>query len=425
MISSGNEGVSVFFLMKKFIYKYEIKKYMKDKISEYFEQFLEKDSLFNNKQVMQSNYNPNEILHRDNQIKNIAQILAPTLKLEKPSNLFIYGKSGTGKTLVVKHVIEKIKNLASAKNLSIEILYINCKLRKVADTEYRLLAELARKLGKSIPSTGLPTEDVYNVFFSTVDQEKKMYIIVLDEMDQIDTSNNILYNLTRINSELKNSQITLIGISNDLGFTDMLDPRVKSSLSEEELVFPPYNAVQIQEILRKRTLIAFKENTIEGGVIEKCAALAARDHGDARRAIELMRVAGELAERKNMMQLTLKHLDEAEQKIEKDRIIDMVNTQPKQFQAILFTIFLISESNDNIFTGDIYDSYIKLCKRVSLMPLTQRRVSDIIMELDMLGIINAKVISKGRYGRTREITLSIPENSREKVRNILSENLNI
>ena len=58
-------------------------------------------------------------------------------------------------------------------------------------------------------------------------------------------------------------------------------------------------------------------------------------------------------------------------------------------------------------------------------PLTQRRVGDIIAELDMSGIINARVISKGRYGRTRRISLAVPENIVKKIDLMLREGLGL
>ena len=208
-------------------------------------------------------------------------------------------------------------------------------------------------------------------------------------------------------------------------FTDNIDPRVKSSLSEEELVFPPYNAIQLQDILRERSKRAFRKETVGEGVIEKCAAYAAREHGDARRALELLRVAGELAERKNKTKLDIDHIDEAEEKIEKDRVLDIVHTQPKQFQVTLLAIFSTLKKNEKLFTGDVYEVYKDICIKSGLRPLTQRRVSDIIAELDMLGIINARVISKGRYGRTREIKLAIPSSTMPSLSQVLKDGLGL
>lgn len=395
-------------------------------IREIFENFLKTNTIFKDKRILQSNYTPENIPHREEQINQIAKILAPSLKLQKPSNLFIYGTTGTGKTLSVKHVLKKIKSLCEEKSISLQIFYINCKLKKVADTEYRLVAQLIKDLGKTVPTTGLPTDEIYRIFFNTINEKNCLFILVLDEIDQLvkKTGDEILYNLTRINSELTNSQISVIGISNDLTFTDYLDPRIKSSLSEEEINFPTYNAPQIQDILYSRSRQAFKDSVIEQGVIEKCAAYAAREHGDARRALELLRVAGEIAERSGSEKLKITHLDDAEEKIEKDRMVDAVLNQPKQFQAVLYSILSCSKDNQT-FTGDIYNFYKNICTRSALRPLTQRRTSDIISELDMLGMINAKIISKGRYGRMRQISVALNPTTRSKIIEILEKDLNV
>ena len=402
---------------------------MVEDLDDFFNDYLEKNPLFKNKKFLQANYMPDSIIHREEQIKHMAKILAPVLRGDKPSNLFIYGKTGTGKTLTTQHVSQKLlkaKEQSNNESFELKIIYVNCKLRRVADTEYRLIAQLAREFDKDIPPTGLPTDEVYNIFKAALEEKNQVVILVLDEIDQLikKAGDEIIYSLTRMNSELKNTQISIIGISNDLMFTDHLDPRIKSSLSEEELMFPPYNALQIQEILRKRSELAFIASAIDPGVVEKCSAYAAREHGDVRRALELLRVAGELAERDGKEVLSMEYVDLAEGKIEKDRIFDIVSTQPKQFQAVLYAIIEISKrQKEAILTGEIYLNYKNICGHSGLRPLTQRRVSDILSELDMLGIINAKITSKGRYGRTREVSLAVPKETKINVEKVLKSNL--
>jgi len=402
---------------------------VKEGLNQYFEDFLKKEPLFLDKKVLQSNYAPETIPHREDQIKKLAGILAPALRGEKPSNMFLYGKTGTGKTLTAKHVTDSILAVAETKKLPLKCYYLNCKLKRIADTEYRMIAELARFLDTEIPATGLPTDEVYKLFLSALEKRKILMVLILDEIDQLvsKAGDQILYNLTRINSELKQSQISLIGISNDLMFTNDLDPRVKSSLSEEELVFPPYNALQLQSILKFRADQAFRKDAVASGVLEKCAAYAAREHGDARRALELLRVAAELAERRNSSIITIDALDEAEEKIERDRVHEIVTSQPKQSQVTLLAIFGIikAASNRPVFTGDIYESYTDFCHKTKMKPLTQRRISDIIAELDMLGIINAKAISRGRYGKTRQISLGIPISALPQLEQLLKESLSL
>ena len=223
---------------------------------------------------------------------------------------------------------------------------------------------------------------------------------------------------------MKNAQICLIGISNDLTFLEGLDPRVKSSLSEEELIFPPYNAVELQNILKHRAEKAFQKGVLDEGVVSKCAAFAAREHGDARRALDLLRVAGELCERENSKKIAFKHIDMANEKIERDKVLDIIQTHPKQFQSVLFSIISLTEKNEgSFFTGDVYNKYQDLCKEFKMDFLTQRRVGDILQEFDMLGLINASVISKGRKGRMREIKLLIPKRVVEKAKDIILNSL--
>ncbi len=431
LICSGNVGgCIIYFSIRIFKYnKYPEVAMSQKGLSNFFESFLKKEPLFINKKVLQSSYTPKNVPYREEQIHQIAGILAPALRLEKPSNIFMYGKPGSGKTLSVRHVAENMLEIGSQKNINLKIVYINCKLKRVSDTEYRIVAQLARELGQDVPSTGLPTDEVYKIFVRLVDEKKQLVILILDEIDQLvnRAGDEILYNLTRLNSELKNAQISLIGISNNLQFTENIDPRIKSSLSEEEILFPPYNAVQLQKILLQRAKLSFRDDVIEEGVIEKCAAYAAREHGDARRALELLRVAGELAERSNVSKVMIKYIDEAEEKLERDRVLDTINTQPKQIQLTLFSILEVCSKNVNsaIFTGEVFEIYRDACSKAGVKPLTQRRVSDIIAELDMLGIITAKVVSNGRYGRTRQISMAVPDSTISKINNLLKDGLNI
>ncbi|MBI2449088.1 ORC1-type DNA replication protein [Candidatus Pacearchaeota archaeon] len=398
------------------------------KLNKIFDSFID-NKIFENKSVLQSNYTPDNIPHRDEQIEQVASILAPTLRSERTSNLFVYGKPGSGKTLSVQYVTNEITDRSKKLGVNLRIDYINCKMRKVADTEYRILAELVKKLGGNVPATGLPTEQIYNKFIELIEREPQLVVLILDEIDQAvkKISDNFLYNLTRLNSELARSQISIIGISNDLTFVDNLDPRVRSSLSEEEIIFPPYNALQLQDILNKRAVIAFKKSVLEDGVIAKCAAYAAREHGDARRALDLLRIAGEIAERESSYKIKLEHIDKSNEKIESEKILDIVATEPKQFQLTLLAIIILIESKslEKIFTGDIYNIYQEVCRKTKNETLTQRRVSDIIAEFDMLGLLNARVISKGRYGRTREIKLNIPIQIIPRVKDILNNSLHL
>lgn len=372
-----------------------------------FDDFLKNTEIFENKEVLRPNYTPDNLPHRDKQIQSLASMLVPAIRGDTPSNILIYGKTGTGKTAVVKFMGQELQNTSESHETPCLVLYVNC---EIVDTQYRLLATLAKHIGKEVPMTGWPTDQVFEEFKKTVDKEKRVVIIIMDEIDKlVRKGDDVLYNLSRINGDLENARISLIGISNDLKFTEFLDPRVKSSLGEEEIIFPPYNAEQIHDILEQRAGLAFKSNMLDETVTRLCAAFAAQEHGDARRALDLLRVSGEIAERTKSPVVEEKHVRIAQEKIENDRVVEVVRTLPTQSKLVLLSVLLLSKiRKNNVSTGEAYTVYKHMCNDIGSDILTQRRITDLISELDMLGIINAMVVSKGRYGRTKEISLSVP-----------------
>lgn len=382
-----------------------------------FEGYLSNVEIFNNKEVLRPTYTPDNLPHRNEQIQSVASILVAALRGDTPSNILIYGKTGTGKTAVVKYVGNELEKSGESHEMPCTVIYMNC---EVVDTQYRLLATLARHLGKEVPMTGWPTDQVYEEFKNSLDEKKHVVIVIMDEIDKlVRKGDDVLYNLSRINGDLKNARVSLIGISNDLKFTEFLDPRVKSSLGEEEIIFPPYDAEQIHDILEQRAKIAFKKNALNETVTRLCAAFAAQEHGDARRALDLLRVSGEIAERSKSSTVEEKHVRTAQDKIEVDRIVEVVRTLPTQSKLVLLSVLKIKERlekpGDNISTGEVYTAYKQMCADIDADILTQRRITDLISELDMLGIVNAMVVSKGRYGRTKAISLSVPEDNTTNV----------
>jgi cell division control protein 6 len=378
-----------------------------------FEGFLTGPKIFKNRDVMRSTYVPEELPHREDLITRIGQILAPILGGAATSNIFLYGKTGTGKTVVALHVLRRLIETCQKNGIRPPLKeVINC---KDVSTDYRVIARLSGAIGKEVPFTGRPTDEIFKEFKEKLDQEQQVLIIVLDEVDQLvkktpKKGNDILYKLTRINTDLVHSRVCLIGITNDLTFRDYLESRVVSSLSEEEMVFPPYKASELLDIMKQRSEMGFYAGVLGDGTLEITAALAAREHGDARRAIDLLRVAGELAERESATVITEDHVRRAQKLIERDTVSDALKTLPTHSKIVLYSIYLLEKTELNeMYTGDVYATYAQLCDETKLEKLTQRRVSDLINELDMLGIINAQVISKGRYGRTKKISLSVPK----------------
>jgi cell division control protein 6 len=374
-----------------------------------FEELMGNGGIFANKEVLRPTYVPDYLPHRKEQIQGLANILSAALKGETPSNILIYGKTGTGKTSTVKYVSKELEEMAQKRGSTCSLLYINS---EVFDTQYRVFAYLARVFNKRVPMIGWPTDMVYTEFKTGVDSEKRSVIVILDEIDKLASKGDeALYNLTRVNGELNNARVSLIGISNDLTFTDLLDPRVTSSLGEEEIIFPPYNAEQLMDILYARAEIAFEHDMLADSVIPLCAAFAASEHGDARRALDLLRVSGEIAERARAKQVTEEHVRQASERLELNRIAEVVKTLPLQSKIVLSSVLTLSmEKNKRRFSsGEVYNMYRRLCNHLDMDALTQRRVTDFVSELDILGLVNAVIVSKGRYGRTKEISLSVPE----------------
>ncbi len=381
-----------------------------------FDRFLTSSSIFKNRDVLRHSYTPDSLPHREEQIEQLATLLAPALKGGMPSNVFIYGKTGTGKTATVKFVGRQLVEAARKMNSNVRIHYINC---EIVDTAYRVLASVAKSLGRSVPMTGWPTDQVYEEVVKGLESSDVRMVIVLDEIDKLaKKAEEALYSLTRVNSDLSSTKVSIIGITNNLKFKSFLDARILSSLSEEELVFPPYDAEQLEDILRQRAELAFNDGVLEDGVIELCAAIAAQEHGDARKALDLLRVSAEIAEREGESRVRVEHVKKAVKKIETDYMAETVRTLPIHTKILLYGMILLSESADKFTTGEVYTIYKKLCGRIGVSALTQRRISDLISELDMLGIVNSVVISKGRYGRTREIKL---EADAEAIKGVLEE----
>jgi cell division control protein 6 len=383
--------------------------------SNIFDKFITQKTLFKNKENLRHNFRPHHLPHRQEEIEKISYNLWEALKGHIPSNMTLYGVTGAGKTAVTDYVCHHLKAKGETMGRKVEAIMVNC---RQIDTQYRVLSHIGNSLLEAherdeIPFTGWPTDRVFNELVRRMDRRGGVFVIVLDEIDHLvrKAGDDLLYNLTSMNSSLKDARACVIGISNDLKFTDFLDPRVRSRLGQLDVLFKPYDAEQLQDILRQRAKSGLNDDVLGSGVIELCAALAAQEHGDARCALDLLRISAEKAEQTGDEKVDQGHVRIAQSQIESDQITPVIATLPSQQKLVLASV-IINERNGlrNVQTGQVYDIYRQACKHIRQNPLTQRRISGLISNLDMLGLVTARTVSKGRYGRSKEINSSIPNN---------------
>jgi archaeal cell division control protein 6 len=382
-----------------------------DLLDNIFEKAATVKALVKNRRTLTIDYVPEKLPFRDEETKTIAQALSVVLREARPSNLLLFGKPGTGKTAVVKNVIERLRKKAKELEIDVIVPFINT---KTANTAYKVLYEIAEDMGINkvekklqVHFTGLSMGEATDRILDFIQKKKFHVILVMDEIDSLVDKNgdDILYNFTRANERIcEGGFISLIGISNSLTFKDKLDPRVRSSLSEEEMVFNPYTIEQLQRILSDRSKLAFNDDIISDAVINLCAAMAGKENGDARRAIDLLRVAAEIAERERVLKVEEKHIRLAQEKIERDTNYEVLKNSTTHTKLVIVAI--IKSKNGN--TGEVYEIYSSLCTHSEQEPLTQRRITQIISELDQLGLITSNVVSQGRYGRSQRIKITIP-----------------
>jgi len=377
-------------------------------VDEIFRRAKEGRALFIDRNALTPDYVPEKLPFRDEQTKAVAEVLAPVLHGSKPSNLLLYGKTGTGKTAVAKYVLSRLE--AEADRTKLAVAYVNT---RHANSEYRTVTELGRAAGIELPFTGLSVGEALGRVFKEMKAKTMHMILVMDEIDYLVNTHgdSILYEFTRSNEQLSPGFLSIVGISNDLKFKEALDPRVLSSLSEEELVFPPYTVDELREILTERAKVAFRPGVATSGSINLIAAMAGSEHGDARRAIDLLRVAGEVAEREGLAKVDDSCVSKASDKMEHDRVEEAISSLPIQSKAILRAIWNFKDGTN---TGKLYVAYRNNARDMGIDILTQRRMSGILAELDLLGLVQASVVSKGRRGRTKKIQLLVDDDTMRK-----------
>lgn len=378
-----------------------------------FEHLLGSDSLFKNREVLHHGFTPKKLPHREREIISLVNNLVEALNGQIPSNMLLYGQPGAGKTAVTRFVCQQLLNRGAELGVQVNAIEVNC---CVVDTKYRVLANIGNELAPRgqthIPFTGWPSDKVLERLRENMDRQGGVHVIVLDEIDHLVRKNGdgVLYPLTSLNCELRNSRCCIIGITNDLKFIDLLDARVTSRLGSEDLVFKPYVTAQIEDILAERALAGVREGVLGEGVIKLCAALAAQEHGDARRALDLLRIAVQKAEQDGTQKTEVSHVRLAQNQLEFDQITPVIAALPIHQKFVLYAI-LLNEMNGlkNVSAGEAYAVYQMVCEKAKINSLVSRSITSVIKNLDSLGLISARTISLGRYGRSNRINSCVPE----------------
>ncbi|MFH0817045.1 MAG: AAA family ATPase [Candidatus Micrarchaeota archaeon] len=343
-------------------------------------------SVFRDERALMPEYLPEELPHRESEIKEMALALKAVSKGGTPENMVLIGPPGTGKTSCAKSILQQLSEY-SKKALPI---YINC---WELSTRHAILGRLATSLGQFVPRRGVATDEVSDRIAEFLGKEKKIPIIVLDEVDRLVTNQyreeSILYDLAR-GSEVFGAPIGVVGITNHEWFLTKLDSRIISSLSQHRIYFKPYSPQQLKDILNERAKLAFVRDALEEEVIPLCAGIGAKRGGDARVAIATLWKAGKLADRKGAKKVSVEHVKEASQeKVEHEK---MENLEPleKRMLAII--------EAGSIASGELYE-------KLKREGVTNRTVRNHLEKFEKLGLIETEV--KADKGRTRVIRRTV------------------
>jgi cell division control protein 6 len=294
------------------------------------------------------------IVGRDEQLDDIITYLRPAVQGNRPPNMLLYGPSGTGKSLIVNAVCQQVLELAEAQGDRFGVIKINCQTIKSHDRAvYRLAKNAADEAGVEVgvPQSGISTDQKLNRFYEVLSNNFDSVIIILDEVDllvgrQRDPNDEpayskLLYQLSRA-SQLGRIEghVSVAALTNDPRFMEDLDGRAESSFNPQDIVFPDYDADQLQSILERRR-DAYQDDVLENGIIPLSSAFAAQDHGDARKAIDLFRKAGEIADREGTDTVREAHVRDAQKEAERDRTLTQMQGLSTQKKLSLYATAIV------------------------------------------------------------------------------------
>ncbi|MEM3883723.1 ORC1-type DNA replication protein [Candidatus Micrarchaeum sp.] len=381
--------------------------------------------IFAQREVLSPHYTPKKLILREKEINSIEKAIKPALEGEKGRNLFVYGRTGTGKTTCARYVISEIKDIPNTKA---RVSYVNCRMY---NTRFRVLNKVIADHMPNYARRGYGIIDLYGKLTSWIEEDNKILVLVLDEIDMVKDLDDLVYTMTRINSEIRSGGVAMIGISNKVSFKEELDPRSLSALYESELVFPSYYSDELYEIVKDRAETGFKKGVVDEDILHFIAAAAAKEGGDARLSLKILSKSGELAEEHGRDKITMAEAEEAIKMAESEIVYELISSLPEHQKLVLYSIVLLAQSGGSykkltdgidtyLFSGEVYNRYKSIAEGLKRVPKSERWYRNYISELEMQGLIASFDSSKGIRGHTKLIKLLYPT---QKTRAVLEKNI--
>jgi cell division control protein 6 len=363
--------------------------------------FSPTSTIFEQREALLEEWTPEELVGRDEELQKYHAALQPVINNETPSNIFLYGKSGVGKTAATRYLLSALeRDAADVDGLDLSTVEVNCDGLNSSYQAAVAIVNTLRDPANQISNTGYPQASVYQFLFDALDDLGGTVLIILDEVDHIE-DDSLLYKLPRArsNGDISEAKLGVIGISNDLDFRNQLSSKVRSSLCEKEVSFSAYNANELQLVLKQREAVAFQDDVLDDGVIEMCAAYGAKDSGDARQALDLLLEAGDLAREYDDELVTEHHVREARQRLQTDQVVEGIRNYSDHGQLVLYALTGLAEEDDTpARTRDIMGAYQELAREEGLDPVSERSVRDYLGELTQLGIVSSTEYNRGKGG---------------------------
>ncbi|MGD2091858.1 MAG: AAA family ATPase [Candidatus Aminicenantes bacterium] len=321
------------------------------------------------------NYNPTKITGREVQVKELSYCLEPAIKKMKPVHAWLYGESGTGKTLVVKYILRKLQREAY-----VDGVYINCWEN---NSYYSVLDKLVREL-RILGAEKLNTAFKLERFHQFIG--KRPFIIILDEIDQAKKPETgaIIYNLCNVG----NTGIICISKSRLALYT--LDERIQTRLNAKQIAFLPYTENELFIILKQRTFFSLRPGACSDCIFRFIARLA---EGNSRIAIQILRNAAYIAEREQSKTIKLRHIKAAHNSskdLEKSYLLDRLSSHHR-------LLYELVKEKKEVNSGDLWKAYLQRCREIQKHPIALRTYSDYMNKLIELELVQwDRALVKGK-----------------------------